>query len=75
MLFILLFSVGQLALDSLSTRVGVRLSPVKSIGGYYAETNIDMGARPFVIGLYKARTYVSRVARYASYTNTKKRHP
>jgi hypothetical protein len=56
-----LSSVGQLALDSLSTRVGVRLSPDKS-GGYYAETKIDVGGRPFVIGLYKTRMCLSSVA-------------
>ncbi|KAH9961265.1 peptidyl-tRNA hydrolase [Russula dissimulans] len=46
-------SVGQLALDSLSTRLGGRLSLVKSIGGYFSETTVDIHGRPFVIGLYK----------------------
>ena len=62
-LFILLYSVGQLALDSLSSRLGVRLSPDKSLVGYYAEAEIDIDGRPFAVGLYKTRTYVSRVAR------------
>jgi hypothetical protein len=61
-LFILLSSVGQLALDSLSARVGVRLSPDKSLGGYYAESKMDMGGRPFAIGLYKTRVCIARVA-------------
>ena len=61
-LLILLISVGQLALDSLSTRLGIRLSPDRSLGGYYAETEIDMGGRSFVIGLYKTRMCVSPVA-------------
>lgn len=52
-------SVGQLALDSLSTRLGVHLSLNKSIAGYYAETEIDIHGRPFIIGLYKTRTYVN----------------
>jgi len=62
-LFILLYSVGQLALDSLSSRLGVRLSPDKPLGGYYAEAKIDIDGKPFAVGLYKTRTYVSRVAR------------
>jgi len=62
-LFTLLCSVGQLALDSLSSRLVGRLSPDKSLGGYYAEAKIDIGGRPFTIGLYKTRTYVGRVAR------------
>jgi PTH1 family peptidyl-tRNA hydrolase len=63
LLFIPRSSVGQLALDSLATRLGVRLSPDKSIGGYYAETNIEIHGRAFILGLYKTRTYVSCVSR------------
>ncbi|KAI0298527.1 peptidyl-tRNA hydrolase [Russula brevipes] len=48
-------SVGQLALDSLAMRLGVRLSPDKSIGGYYAETNIEIHGRAFILGLYKTQ--------------------
>ncbi|KAI0305663.1 peptidyl-tRNA hydrolase [Multifurca ochricompacta] len=46
-------SVGQLALDSLSARLGAHLSQNKSIGGYYAEISVDIHGRPFIIGLYK----------------------
>ncbi|KAI9453645.1 peptidyl-tRNA hydrolase [Russula earlei] len=46
-------SVGQLAVDSLSTRLGVRLSLNKSIGGYFSETTLDIHGKPFIIGLYK----------------------
>ncbi|KAH9978690.1 peptidyl-tRNA hydrolase-domain-containing protein [Lactifluus volemus] len=42
---------GQLALDSLSTRLGMHLSPLR--GGYYAETHVDIQGSPFIIGLYK----------------------
>jgi peptidyl-tRNA hydrolase, PTH1 family len=45
-------SIGQLALDSLSIRFGVHLSP-DSRGGYYAESQIDINGSPFIIGLYK----------------------
>ena len=56
-LFTLLYSVGQLVLDSLSVRLGARLSPDKSIGGYIAETRIEINDRPFDIALYKTRAY------------------
>ncbi|KAI0277379.1 peptidyl-tRNA hydrolase [Russula aff. rugulosa BPL654] len=46
-------SVGQLALDSLATRLGATLSPDKSKGGYFAETKIDINGRLFDIALYK----------------------
>ncbi|KAI9463724.1 peptidyl-tRNA hydrolase [Lactarius psammicola] len=49
-------SIGQLALDSLATRLGVNLSVDKSTGGYSAETNVDIGGRPFNIALYKTGT-------------------
>jgi hypothetical protein len=61
-MFTFLCSVGQLALDSLSSRLAGHLSPDISLGGYYAEAKIDIGERPFTIGLYKTRTYVSHVA-------------
>jgi len=48
-------SVGQLALDSLSSRLGVRLSPDKSLVGYYAEAKVDIDGRPFAVGLYKTQ--------------------
>ena len=56
-LFIFSYSVGQLALDSLSTRLGVTLSPDKLKGGYFAETKIDINGRMFDIALYKTRTF------------------
>jgi PTH1 family peptidyl-tRNA hydrolase len=59
-LFILPYSLGQIALDSLSARLGVRLSSDKSIGGYFAETEIDIDDRPFNIAFYKTRTYLRR---------------
>ncbi|KAH9054268.1 peptidyl-tRNA hydrolase [Lactarius vividus] len=46
-------SIGQLALDSLATRLGVHLSADKSTGGYSSETNVDIDGRPINIALYK----------------------
>ncbi|KAF8265243.1 peptidyl-tRNA hydrolase [Lactarius quietus] len=46
-------SIGQLALDSLATRLGVHLASDKSTRGYYAETNVGIDGRPFNIALYK----------------------
>jgi hypothetical protein len=56
-LFIFSYSVGQLALDSLSTRLGVTLSLDKLKGGYFAETKIDINGRLLDIALYKTRTF------------------
>jgi hypothetical protein len=56
-LFIFWYSVGQLALDSLSTRLGVTLSPDKLKGGYFAETQIDINGKLLDIALYKTRTF------------------
>jgi PTH1 family peptidyl-tRNA hydrolase len=66
-LFILPYSVGQLALDSLSTRLGVTLSPDKSKGGYFAETKIDINGKLLDIALYKTRTLFGIVLKYVSY--------
>ena len=52
-----LYSVGQLVLDSLATRLGARFSPDKSISGYIADTKIDSNDKPFNVALYKTRTY------------------
>lgn len=65
-MFIVPYSLGQIALDSLSARLGVRLSPDKSIGGYFAETEIDINDRPFKVAFYKTRTYFGVVFQYAS---------
>ncbi len=56
-MFILLYSVGQLALDSLSTYLGVTLSPDKSKSGFFSETKIDINGRPLDIAFYKTRTF------------------
>jgi peptidyl-tRNA hydrolase len=56
-LLIVLYSVGQLVLDSLATRLGARFSPDKSISGYIADTKIDSNDKPFNVALYKTRTY------------------
>lgn len=66
-MFILPYSVGQFALDSLSTRLGVTLSLDKSKGGYFAETGIDINGRLLDIALYKTRTLFGIFVQYASY--------
>jgi peptidyl-tRNA hydrolase, PTH1 family len=67
-LFILPYSVGQLALDSFSTYLGVTLSPDKSKNGFFSETKIDINGRLLDIALYKTRTFFRVVFRYpASY--------
>jgi PTH1 family peptidyl-tRNA hydrolase len=65
-LFILPYSVGQLALDSLSTRLGVALSQDRLKGGYFGETKIDVNGKPLDIALYKTRTLFVVVVQYDS---------
>lgn len=66
-MFILLYSVGQLALDSLSARLGASLTLDKSKGGYFAETKIDINGRLLDIALYKTRTLFGIVVQYVTY--------
>ena len=66
-MFILPYSVGQLALDSLSARLGATLTLDKSKSGYFAETKIDINGRLLDIALYKTRTLFGVVVQYVTY--------
>ncbi|KAI0063501.1 peptidyl-tRNA hydrolase [Artomyces pyxidatus] len=48
-------SVGHYVLDSLSARLGAHFSLNKSMGGYYAETTINIDGSPVALGLFKPK--------------------
>jgi hypothetical protein len=62
-----IFCAVSASLDSLSTCLRVTLSPDKSRGGYFAETQININGRLLDIALYKTRTFFRVVIQYASY--------
>ncbi|KAI0044233.1 peptidyl-tRNA hydrolase [Auriscalpium vulgare] len=52
-------SVGNLILDSLSSRLGAHLVMDKSMGGYYAETTIDVAGSTVSVGLFKPKALMN----------------